>query len=254
MIILKTKEDLKKMKTAGKLVAQVLDYLSERVKPGVSTLQLDNWAEEQCKLHGAIPVFKNYPHHRGEAPFPGSICASINAEVVHGIPSGRKLNDGDIISIDFGVSLNGFVGDSAVTIPVGSVKPQDLNLIRVTEEALLRGIKEARIGNRLGNVSNAIQTFVEKHGYSVVRAYAGHGIGREMHEDPSIPNYGRIDSGPYLKAGMTLAIEPMVNAGSHRVVTKSDKWTVVTLDGSNSAHFEHTIAITDDGPEILTVI
>jgi methionyl aminopeptidase len=183
---------------------------------------------------------------------PGSYMRSINEEVVHGIPGDRKLKEGDIISIDFGLLLDGFCGDSAITIPVGKVSPEALRLVRTTEQALMKGIAQAKVGNRLGAVGSAVQNYAEKHSYSVVREFVGHGIGRDMHEAPPVPNYGRADRGPVLKSGMTIAIEPMVNAGGHGVYTKADDWTVVTKDGSLSAHFEHTVAITERGPVILT--
>lgn len=253
MIILKTSDEIAKMRAAGAVVAEILTILEEKIKPGTTTANLNAIAEYEAKKRNAIPVFKNYPNPRGGRPFPGAICASINEEVVHGIPSHRELKEGDILSIDFGVIVNGFAGDSAITVPVGEVDDKAAKLIKVTEEALMLGIKQAVIGNRLGAVSNAIQTYAEKNGFSVVRDFVGHGIGRNMHEDPPVPNYGRIDSGPILKEGMTLAIEPMLNVGTYKVFTKKDEWTVVTQDGSYSAHFEHTIAITDQGPEILTL-
>ena len=227
--------------------------MESKVRPGVTTGELNALAEAECLKRGAIPVFKNYPNPRGGRPFPGAICASINEEVVHGIPGKRIFKEGDIISIDFGVLLDGFAGDAAITVPVGNVDPQVARLLQVTEECLLRGIQQAQPGNRLGKVSSAIQDWAEKHGFSVVREYVGHGIGRNMHEEPPVPNYGRPDRGPVLKEGITLAIEPMLNIGTHKVITKIDDWTVVTQDGKYSAHFEHTVAITSHGPEILTL-
>lgn len=253
MITLKTAAELASMRQAGAVVAQVLSMLEAKTRPGVTTGLLNALAEEECLKRGAVPVFKNYPNPRGGRPFPGAICASINEEVVHGIPGNRLLKEGDILSIDFGVLVNGFAGDSAITIPVGEVHPRAAKLIQITEEALMKGIQQAVIGNRLGMVSNAIQTHAEKHGFSVVKEFVGHGIGKNMHEDPPIPNYGRQDRGPTLKSGMTLAIEPMLNIGTFKVVTKPDEWTVVTQDGQYSAHFEHTIAVTEHGPEILTL-
>lgn len=252
MIILKTPEEIAKMRKAGKAVAEVLKILQEKIKPGITTANLNAIAEYECKKRGAIPVFKNYPNPRKGPPFPGVICTSVNDEVVHGVPSNRVLEEGDIISIDFGVMLDGYAGDSAITVPVGTVKPEVMKLLKVTEEALYKGIEKAVPGNRLGAVSNTIQVYAEKHGFSVVREFVGHGIGRNMHEDPPVPNFGRKDRGPVLKAGMTLAIEPMLNMGTHRVYTGLDEWTVITYDHSYSAHFEHTVAITADGPEILT--
>ncbi|HWP97412.1 MAG TPA: type I methionyl aminopeptidase [Syntrophomonadaceae bacterium] len=253
MIILKKRDEIEKMRKAGQLVAQVLSLLEKEAKPGVTTAALNALAESQCKKHKAIPVFKNYPHARGGVAFPGVICASINEEVVHGIPGSRTLQEGDIISIDFGVLLNGYAGDSAITVAVGSIAPEILQLIKVTEESLMLGIKEAIPGNRLGQVSNAIQNYAESHGFSVVRDFVGHGIGRQMHEEPPVPNFGKADRGPTLKEGMTLAIEPMINMGTYRVYTKPDGWTVITADKGCSAHFEHTVAITEQGPEILTL-
>lgn len=253
MIIIKTPGEIIRMRAAGELVARVLKILEARIKPGITTGELDAIAASECRKHGAIPVFKNYPHPRGGRPFPGVICASVNNEVVHGIPGTRILHEGDIISIDFGVLLDGYAGDSALTVPVGQVDPKVAKLIKVTEEALLKGINNAYPGNKLGQISNAIQNYAEKHGYHVVREYVGHGIGKDMHEDPAVPNYGRPDRGPVLKEGMVLAIEPMVNMGTRKVRVTRDEWTVVTGDESFSAHFEHSVAITTNGPEILTL-
>lgn len=253
MIIIKTPGEIARMRASGQLVARILTILKKNIRPGITTGQLNVIAEEECKRHGAIPVFKNYPHPRGGRPFPGVICSSVNDEVVHGIPGNRILQEGDIISIDFGVLLDGFAGDSAITVPVGEVAPEVAQLIKVTEEALMKGIANAENGNKLGRISSAIQKHAESHGYHVVREFVGHGIGREMHEDPPVPNYGRHDKGPTLKEGMVLAIEPMINMGTHRVKTASDEWTVLTRDGSFSAHFEHSVAITARGPEILTL-
>ena len=254
MIILKTRTEIAKMRIAGQAVAEILELLKTAINPGISTLALNAIAEEECKKRNAVPVFKNYPHPRvGGKPFPAAICTSINEEVVHGIPGERSLQEGDIISIDFGLILNGYAGDAAITVPVGEVSKEALRLIKYTEKALFKGIHEARIGNRLGQVSHTIQKYAEEHGFSVVREFVGHGIGRNMHEDPPVPNYGRANQGPELKEGMTIAIEPMLNIGARNVFTKADDWTVVTRDGSLSAHFEHSIAITDRGPEILTL-
>lgn len=253
MITIKTADEIAKMRVAGQVVAQVLSDLEKMVKPGVTTGDLNALAEEECSKRGAIPVFKNYPNFITGRPFPGSICASVNEEVVHGIPGPRKLKEGDIISIDFGVLLDGYAGDSAITVAVGEVEPRTAQLIKVTEEALLKGIEQALPGKHLGIVSNTIQTYVEKAGFSVVRDFVGHGIGRAMHEDPSVPNFGRPNRGPVLQAGMALAIEPMVNLGTYHVYTRMDEWTVATRDGKPSAHFEHTIVINDNGPEILTL-
>lgn len=253
MIILKKRDEIAKMRKAGQVVAKPLTLLEKAAKAGVSTAALNALAEEECKKRNAIPVFKNYPHARGGWAFPGVICASINEEVVHGIPGPRVLEEGDIISIDFGVLLKGYAGDAAITVPIGDVAPETLRLLKVTEECLMAGIKEAVPENRLGQLSHAIQAHAEKNGFSVVRDFVGHGIGRQMHEEPPVPNYGPVDRGPVIKKGMTLAIEPMINAGTYKVLTKPDGWTVVTADQKCSAHFEHTVAIGEHGPEILTM-
>lgn len=234
------------MRDAGKLVAETHRELQQAVKPGISTKELDTVAEDFIIKHGARPAFK------GLYGFPATICASVNEEVVHGIPGLRKLETGDIISIDLGAEINGYYGDAARTLPVGSVSDEALELMRVTEQALYIGIDNAVSGNRLSDISHAIQSYVEAHGFSVVRDYVGHGIGSKLHEEPQVPNFGRPGRGPRLKQGMTLAIEPMVNVGTFEVQTLPNNWTVVTRDKKLSAHFEHTIAITDDVPEILT--
>jgi methionyl aminopeptidase len=254
VITLKNPREVEKMRVSGKVVAEILQILKKEIRPGVTTGQLNRIAEDEAKKRKARAVFKNYPHPRGTRPFPSAICTSVNEEVVHGIPGPRVLREGDIISIDFGVMVDGFAGDAAITVAVGAVGPEIQKLIRVTEEALMAGIEQARVGNRLGSVSHSIQTHAEQAGFSVVRDYVGHGIGRNMHEDPPIPNYGKADQGPVLQAGMTLAIEPMVNLGTYGVYTKGDEWTVVTRDGKHSAHFEHSIVIGDQGPEILTLV
>ncbi len=253
MIHLKTRDEIAQMRKAGELVARVLGLLEETIQPGITTGELNLLAEQECRSKGAIPVFKNYPHPRGGKAFPAVICTSLNEEVVHGIPGSRLLKEGDIISIDFAVILDGFAADAAITVPVGQIGPRASELISTTEESLLEGIKQARAGNRLGMVSRAIQEHAEVNGFSVVRDFVGHGIGRNMHEQPPVPNYGKSDRGPVLKEGMALAIEPMLNMGSYQVYTSNDAWTVLTRDGSLSAHFEHSIAITDGEPEILTL-
>lgn len=247
MIVLKNDPEISAMREAGRLVAQTLDLIRGAVKPGVTTGKLDELAEAFIISHNARPAFKNYQG------FPATICASINEEVVHGIPGKRVLNEGDIISIDIGAFVNGWCGDSAITVPVGEVAGELLDLIKVTEESLYKGIEQAVAGNTLGRVGNAVQTYAEARGYSVVKQYVGHGIGQKMHEDPPVPNYGRPEKGPVLKTGMTLAIEPMINLGVSEVYTRMDNWTVVTRDGKASAHFEHTVAITDHGPVIMTL-
>ncbi len=246
MIILKSQRELNYLRDAGRIVAETLHEVKKAVKPDVTTLELDRIAEQYIKSKGAVPAFKGYQG------FPGNICASVNDEVVHGIPGLKRLKNGDNVSIDIGAIINGYCGDAAITVPVGEVDAEVGKLIEVTEQSLYKGIEKAIAGSRLGDISHSIQAYAEEHGYGVVRDFVGHGIGRNMHEDPQIPNYGLPGRGPRLKSGMTLAIEPMINAGTHEVKTLSDNWTVVTADGKRSAHFEHTIAITADGPEILT--
>ena len=247
MVICKSPAEIEKMHQAGLIVWGALEKMKAMVKPGVSTKELDEFAEDYTVEHHARPAFKGY---RG---YPGSVCTSINQEVVHGIPSGsRRLRDGDILSMDFGVELNGYFGDAALTLPVGKISPEREKLLRVTRESLDRAIEKVRVGNRLGDVSSAVQEWVEKNGFSVVREFVGHGIGTKMHEEPQVPNYGKAGQGPRLQEGMVLAIEPMVNAGGPAVKVLSDDWTAVTADGSDSAHFEHTVAVTAKGPWILT--
>ncbi|HEX6046118.1 MAG TPA: type I methionyl aminopeptidase [Pyrinomonadaceae bacterium] len=248
MIIGKSKREIEKMRAAGRLVGQVRERLREMVEPGITTLELDNIAEKMIRDAGALPTFKGYNG------FPYSICASVNEQIVHGFPSTYKLKEGDIFSIDCGVTLEGFVGDTATTVPVGKVSEEWLKLIRVTDECLERAIQQCRAGNHLGDIGWAVQEHAEANGYSVVRDYVGHGIGRRMHEDPQIPNYGRPGLGPKIKTGYCFAIEPMVNLGTHHTKVLADGWTVVTMDGQPSAHAEHTIAITEDGPEVLTQV
>ncbi|MFC7787172.1 type I methionyl aminopeptidase [Rossellomorea sp. GCM10028870] len=246
MIISKTPREIEIMRQAGKIVALTHAELRKYISPGISTKELDAIAEKFIRKHDAIPSFKGYNGFRG------SICASVNNELVHGIPGDRVLKDGDIISIDIGAKYNGYHGDSAWTYPVGTIDDETQKLLNVTEESLFLGLKEAKPGERLSNISHSIQTFVEANGFSIVREYVGHGVGQDLHEDPQIPHYGPPNKGPRLKPGMVLAIEPMVNAGSRYVRTLSDNWTVVTVDDKMCAHFEHTIAITEDGYEILT--
>ena len=236
------------IRAAAQIVARVLDIMGREVRPGVTTEELDRLAETVIRDHGARPAFKGY---RG---FPASICPSINEEVVHGIPGPRALQDGDIVGIDVGAEIHGWYGDAAMTYPVGAVSEEASRLMRVTAEALALGIGQARAGNRVGDISHAVQVHVEEHGYTVVRDLVGHGIGREMHEEPAIPNFGLPGKGPRLVVGQVLAIEPMVNAGGFAVVTRPDGWTVATKDGRWSAHFEHTVAVGPEGPEILSVL
>jgi len=245
-IVLKNKEEIARMREAGRLAAMALREVVRAVRPEVTTMELDEIAERYIRAYGGVPSFKGY---RG---YPASICVSINEEVVHGIPSKRRLKKGQIVSIDLGVIVDGFHGDVAVTVPVGEVSEDLLRLLECTREALYQGISQARPGNRLGDISFAIQACVERYGFSVVREYAGHGIGRQLHEEPQVPNYGAPGTGIALRPGMTLAIEPMVNLGGAEVLVAADGWTVRTRDGLPSAHFEHTVAIGEEGPEILT--
>jgi methionyl aminopeptidase len=247
MIVLKSKNELAIMRDAGKIAAETLEALREQVKPGVSTADLDHFADDFITRRNAVPAFKGY---RG---FPASICTSVNEQVVHGIPSKKRiLEEGDILSVDVGAVYKGFVGDTAATLPVGAIQEHAQKLLEVTQGSLKAGIERARSGNFLEDISGAVQDYAESRGYSVVREYVGHGVGRSMHEEPQIPNYRQGKRGPKLKPGMTLAIEPMVNEGVWQTRTLGDKWTVVTQDGKLSAHFEHTVAITDGEPEILT--
>ncbi len=246
MITCKSEREIAYMREAGRVVAKAHAELARAIRVGITTMELNRLAEAIIVKEGAKPAFK------GLYGFPYTICASVNEEVVHGFPSLRKLENGDIISIDIGAEINGYFGDSAATYPVGDVSPEVLKLLKATEESLYKGISMARAGNRLSDISHAVQTCAEGYGYSVVRDYVGHGIGRKPHEDPQVPNFGKPGRGIRLRAGMTLAIEPMINMGTYEVRTLSNNWTVVTLDAKLSAHFEHTIAITDDQPEILT--
>jgi methionyl aminopeptidase len=248
MIICKTPRELEIMREAGRIVALTHQELKKHITPGITTKELDRIAEEFIRKNGAFPSFKGYNGFRG------SICASVNNELVHGIPGDRVLKNGDIISIDIGAKYNGYHGDSAWTYAVGTIDNETKRLLEVTEESLFLGLKEAKPGERLSNISNKIQTYVEENGFSIVREYVGHGIGQDLHEDPQIPHYGPPNKGPRLKPGMVLAIEPMVNAGSRYVKTLADDWTVVTVDGKMCAHFEHTVAITDSGYEIFTTV
>jgi len=246
MIILKSADEMAKMERAGRIVAEVLRELKEQVKPGVTTLDLDEIAEKGIRKRGGQPAFKGY---RG---FPATLCASVNNEIVHGIPSKRTLLEGDIIGLDLGAIVEGYYGDAAITVAVGGIRPEVQRLVAVTEESLYRGIEQMKSGNRLSDVSNAVQSHVEAAGFSVVKDFVGHGIGQSLHEEPQLPNFGKPGQGPRLRPGMVLAIEPMVNMGKDGVRVLSDHWTAVTEDGSLSAHFEHTVAITEAGPVILT--
>ena len=247
MIILKSQTEIDTMRAAGRIVFGVLDELKKHVRPGISTWDLDAIAEEYIRAHGAIPSFK------GLYGFPATICASISEEIVHGIPSRKRvLQEGNVFTADVGAMLDGLHADSAYTYPVGEISPEATRLLKVTEESLYAGIKEARPGNHVGDIGHTVQAVAEGAGFGVVRELVGHGIGRTFHEEPQVPNYGKPKRGPVLKVGMTIAIEPMITAGDPATRTLDDKWTVVTLDGSLSAHFEHTIAVTAKGPEILT--
>jgi methionyl aminopeptidase len=248
VIIIKSLREIEELKRSNAIVAEVFQKLKRVIAPGITTIELDRIAEEVILSKGAIPAFKGY---RG---FPATLCISINEEVVHGIPSQRRLKEGEIVSLDVGTNLRGYFGDGAITLPVGEVDRAAQRLLEATERALYLGIEEAKVGNRLFDISYAIQTWVESHGFSVVRDFVGHGIGRDLHEEPQIPNFGSPHQGPRLEKGMVLALEPMVNEGTYEVKILSDGWTVVTIDGRRSAHFEHTIAITDKGPEILSIV
>ena len=246
MIIGKSQKEIDKMRASGQLVGGVLQQLRAMVAPGMTTLEVDRAAEKMIRDAGAYPTFKGYNG------FPFSICASVNEQVVHGFPSEYELKEGDIFSIDVGATLDGFVGDTATTVAIGKVTEDCSRLMRVTEECLQLAIEQCRAGNHLGDIGFAVQSHAEAHGYSIVRDYVGHGIGRKMHEDPQIPNYGKPGKGPKIKKGYVFALEPMVNMGSLHTKTLKDGWTVVTVDGQPSAHFEHTVAITEEGPEVLT--
>ncbi|MEW5702687.1 MAG: type I methionyl aminopeptidase [Candidatus Zixiibacteriota bacterium] len=248
MISVKTRDQIEQMRLAGRLVAETLDLVERMIRPGMKTAELDKMAEEFIRAHGAEPAFKGY------LDYPATLCISVDDVVVHGIPGERELREGQIVSVDVGVCRDGWYGDAARTLKIGEVPSAAERLMSVTQEALRRGIAQARSGHRLGDISAAVQTYAEENGYSVVRDLVGHGIGRKMHEEPQVPNFGRPHTGPTLKPGIVLAIEPMINAGGPRIQFDADKWTVRTADGSLSAHFEHTVAITENGPDVLTVV
>jgi methionyl aminopeptidase len=248
VIIRKSDAEIAKMARAGEVVKGCLDLLGGAVRPGVTTKELDTMAEKYIRSKGGIPTFKGYHG------FPGSICASPNDMVVHGIPGSLKLNEGDILGVDVGVTIDGYIGDAAMTFPVGEISEEAERLLRVTEESLKCGIAQCQVGNRIGDISHAVQTYVEDNGFSVVQSMVGHGVGRDMHEDPQVPNYGPPHQGPELREGMVIAIEPMVNVGGFDVETGDDGWAILTRDHSLSAHFEHTVAITKNGPRILTAV
>ncbi|MDE0341263.1 MAG: type I methionyl aminopeptidase [Nitrospinae bacterium] len=246
-IILRSRKEIERLRASNRVVMSVMAELKEAIRPGVTTLELDTLAERIIREQGAIPAFKGY---RG---YQHTICASVNEEVVHGVPSDKKLKEGDIVSVDVGAKLYGYYGDHAVTFPVGDVDPGAEKLLKCCQESLFKGIEQAKPGNRLFDISHAVQKHAESAGFSVVRAYVGHGVGTNLHEEPQVPNFGEPGTGPELKAGMVLAIEPMLNMGVHDVKVLSDEWTVVTADEKLSAHFEHSVAITEDGPDILSL-
>jgi methionyl aminopeptidase len=253
MIFLKSPQEIEIMRTANRIVSEILAELRETIQPGISTGEIDRIAADLIKRKGARSAFKGYQIRNGTVPFPATICVSLNDEVVHGIPSSQRvIKEGCVVSLDFGVIYRDFYGDAAITFALGHVDSLAQRLIETTTTALEEGIAQVQIGNRLGNVSAAIQEHVEKNGFSVVRDFVGHGVGRRLHEDPPVPNYGVRDRGVRLREGMVIAIEPMVNAGRADVMLKSDGWTAVTKDGSLSAHFEHSIAITQKGPQVLS--
>jgi methionyl aminopeptidase len=249
-IVLKSPQEIAVLRQAGRINALALQAVQQMIRPGVTTAELDAAAEEVIRKHGAIPTFKGYP---GPYPFPATICASINEQLVHGIPGKRKLQEGDVISIDCGSTFEGFVGDSAITVGVGNISPETRRLIEVTEQALYEGIRQMRASNRVGDISAAIQRYVESYGFQVTREYTGHGVGRQMHEGPQVPNYGIAGRGMILRPGMTIALEPMVLIGTHHTRVLPDQWTVVSADGSLTAHYEHSIAVTEGEPLILTL-
>lgn len=252
-IPIKNAEGIRRMREACAIAAEILAKLKEQARPGVTTYDLDQIGRDLIASYGARSAPYGYRHGSGR-PYPAYTCLSVNEEVVHGIGSLKRiLRDGDIISLDVTVEYNGYIGDNAITVPIGHITPRVAELLKVTERALYIGIEQAQVGNRIGDISHAIQVYVEAHGFSIVREMVGHGVGQSMHEEPQIPNFGRKGTGEKIKPGMTLAIEPMVNLGVHQVRTLSDGWTIVTADGKPSAHFEHTVLTTDSGPEILTV-
>jgi methionyl aminopeptidase len=246
MIICKSAAEIEKLRRSGKLVREILEESREQVRPGVTTLELEAFVERRLAQVGARPAFKGY---RG---YPCCLCASVNEQIVHGIPSDRRLDEGDIVSLDLGVIIDGYYGDAALTVPVGAISEPLQRLLRVTEESLHLAIDHVRLGNRLGDISSAVEEHVVRNGFSVVREFVGHGIGRQLHEEPQIPNFGPPGYGPVLKEGMVLAIEPMVNFGSAAMRVLDDHWTAVTVDGAYSAHFEHMVAVTRNGPDVLT--
>ncbi len=251
MILIKTKKEIDYIRESSQIVAETLQLCKSYVKPGITTLELDRIAEDYIRSNGGIPAFKGYSQGSG-IPFPGTLCTSVDEEVVHGIPKNRVLKEGEIISIDCGVEKNGYFGDAALTVAVGEISAEKKKLMEVTEQALYAGIDQARVGNRIGDISHAIEEYVNQYGYGIVRDLCGHGVGKYLHEDPQIMNFGRKKTGAVIKNGMTLAIEPMINLGTWRVVVADDGWTILTADKKPSAHFEHSIAIIDGKAEILS--
>jgi len=253
MIVIKSRDEIEKIRESSRIVAEVLQTLREFIRPGITTWALNKKAEEVIKKRKARAAFKGYKPSFGSGAYPAALCVSINEEVIHGIPSTRRvIKEGDIVSMDVGVCYKGYYGDGATTVAVGEVEDRVKELLKVAEEALYRGIEAARVGNRVGDISFAVQSYVESHGFSVIREFVGHGVGKRIHEEPPVPNFGEPGRGPLLKEGMTIAIEPMVAMGSGEVRIKEDGWTAVTVDGSWAAHFEHTIAVLEEGPRILT--
>ncbi len=252
MIIIKSKKEIDYIRESSKIVAETLQLVKRFAKVGVTTLELDKIAEDYILSNDAIPAFKGYSQ-AGSIDFPGSICSSINEEVVHGIPSDRVLVEGDIASIDVGVKKNGYFGDAALSIAIGQLDSENVRLMEATEKSLYIGIEQAKVGNRIGDISAAIQEYIDKEGFGIVRDLCGHGVGKYLHEDPQVPNFGKYGSGPKIKNGMSIAIEPMINIGTHKVTVAQDGWTILTADRKPSAHFEHTITIVNDKPEILSV-
>jgi len=248
-VVIKSDEEIAIMREAGQINALALDTVRKLVRPGVTTAELDSAAEEVIRSHGGVPTFKGYP---GPYPYPATLTVSINEELVHGIPGKRALKDGDIVSVDCGTTYKGFVADSAFSVGVGEISEKARQLVETTEKALYEGIKKMHAGNRVGDISAAIQNYVEKYGYHVPREYSGHGVGRHMHEAPQVPNYGKAGRGLVLRPGITLAVEPMLLVGTYRTRVLPDQWTVISADGSLTAHHEHTIAVTENGPQILT--
>lgn len=252
MIIIKSKKEIDFIRESAKIVAETLQLVKRYAEVGKTTLELDIIAEDYIRSNGAIPAFKGYSQ-AGSIDFPGTICSSVNEEVVHGIPSSRVLENGDLLSVDVGVKKNGYFGDAALTIAIGEIEEEKARLMDATEKSLYVGIEQAKVNNKIGDISGAIQEYIESKGFSIVKDLCGHGVGKYLHEDPQIPNFGKPNTGAKIKNGMTIAIEPMINLGSYEVTVSNDGWTVLTKDGKTSAHFEHTVAIINDYPEILSV-